>query len=375
MSASVTTFTDEGARAAHDIKHAQPDTGWSSCRSLTPRTVTGAYSPCSPMSASPRGPTDPHDRPPAWQGAPRRLLRLSPVRRALITALVGVAAGLLVAGMVVVWADDLLLNPSDWATTSTRLIANPTIRTSTATYLAGEIDARLHLSQLLGSGQGSVLGPLAGPSVAATRATIFHAVDTALGLSPVRALWAQANRAAAATAVTIVDGRRGPVTVAGGAVTINLGPILRAVATAAHLPAAVTATLPANAATLTVVQSDRVHTVQTAGRAVRALARWLVIVVPVLWLAALALARRRRRRTLVWIGITGAVAGTLVLGSRALLAAPVADAISADPSLRRVIAAAITTITTSLGHLAVGVGVVGLIVGVIAGLAGLRAGH
>jgi hypothetical protein len=190
----------------------------------------------------------------------------------------------------------------------------------------------------------------------------------------VRALWAQANRAAATAVVTIVDGRRGPVTVAGGAVTISLGPILRAAATDAHLPVAVTAALQAAAGTLTVVQSDRVHMVQTAGRAVRDLARGLVIVVPVLWLAALALARGRRRRTLAWIGITGAVASALVLGARALLVAPVADAISADPSLRRIIAAAITTITASLGHLAVGVGVVGLVVGVIAGLAGLRAG-
>jgi hypothetical protein len=295
------------------------------------------------------------------------------VRPALTTALVGLAAVLLVAGMVAVWADDLLLSPSDWETTSTRLLANPTIRTSTATYLADQVDARLHLPQLLSSGQGSVLGPLARPTVAATRATIFHAMDTALGLSAVRALWAQANRAAATAVVTIVDGRRGPVTVAGGAVTIRLGPILRAAATDAHLPAAVTAALPADAGTLTVVQSDRVHTVQTAGRAVRDLARWLVIVVPVLWLAALALARGRRR-TLGWIGITGAVAGALVLGARSLLVAPVADAISADPSLRRIIAAAVTTITASLGHLAVGVGVVGLAVGVIAGLAGLRAG-
>jgi hypothetical protein len=296
------------------------------------------------------------------------------VRRALTTALVGLAAVLLVAGMVVVWADDLLLSPTGWERTSTRLLADPTIRTSTAIYLAEQIDARLHLSQLLGSGQRSVLGPLARPSVAATRATIFHAMDTALGLTPVRALWAQANRAAATTVVTIVDGRRDPVTVAGGAVTIRLGPILRAAAIDADLPAAVTGALTADAGTLTVLQSGRVHTVQTAGRAVRDLARWLVIVVPVLWLAAFAVARDRRRRTLAWIGITGAVAGALVLGARALLVAPVADAISADPSLRRIIAAAITTITASLGDLAVGVGIGGLFLGVIAGLAGLTAG-
>lgn len=295
------------------------------------------------------------------------------MRRVLSTALVSLAAVLLVVGMVAVWANGVLLSPSQWETTSTRLLDDPTIRTSTATYLADQVDARLDLSRLVGSGLGSVLGPLARPTVGAVRAEIFHALDTALGLPAVRALWAKANRAAANAVVTIVDGRRGPVTVQGAAVSISLGPILRAAAADAHLPAAVTAALPADAGKLTVVRSDRVNTVQTAGRAVRHLARWLVIVVPVLWLAALALARGRRRRTLAWIGITAAVAGALVLAARALLAAPAANAISDDPSLRRVIAAAITTVTGSLGHLAIGVGIVGLVVGVIATLIGLRA--
>ncbi len=293
--------------------------------------------------------------------------------RAATAALVGLAAVLLVAGMVAVWADDLLLSPSHWDTTSTRLLANPTIRTSAAGYLADQVDARLDLSQL-GSDLDSVLGLRNGSSAAEVRAVIVHAVDAALGLSPVRTLWATANRAAATAVLTIVDGRRGPVSVAGGAVTIRLGPILRAAVADAHLPAAVTAALPADAGTLTIIRSDRVQTVQTAGRTVRDLARWLVIVVPVLWLAALALARGRRRRTLAWIGLTAAIAGALVLGARALLAAPAADVISADPALRRIIAAALTTVTGSLGALAAGVGGVGLVVGVVAGLAGLRSG-
>lgn len=280
---------------------------------------------------------------------------------------------LLVAGMVAVWADGLLLSPSHWETTSTRLLADPTIRTSAATYLADQVDARLHLPQL-GSDLDSVLGLPSGASAVDVRAVIVHAVDTALGLSPVRALWAQANRAAATAVLIIVDGRRGPVTVAGGGVTIKLGPILRAAASDAHLPATVTAALPADAGTLTVVRSDRLHTLQTAGRAVRDLARWLVIIVPALWLAALALARGRRRRTLAWIGITSAVAGALVLGARALLVAPAAAAISADPAVRRIIAAIITTVTGSLGDVAIGVCGVGLVVGVIAGLAALRSG-
>jgi hypothetical protein len=301
--------------------------------------------------------------------------RRSPVRHALASALLVVAAVLLVAGMVAVWADDLLLSPSNWETTSTQLLANPTIRTSTATYLADQIDARLRLSQLPVSAFGSVLGPLARTSVASTRAAIFQAMDYALALPSVQALWAQANRAAATTLVNIVNSPHGPSTASDGPVTVSLGPILRAAATNARLPAAAIAALPADAGTLTVLQSGHFHTVQTAGRAVRDLARGLVIAVAVLWLAALALARGRRRRTLAWIGITAALAGALLLGARALLVTPVADSISANRSLRTVIAAAITTITSSLGHLALGIGVVGLVVAVIAGLTGLRAGR
>jgi hypothetical protein len=296
--------------------------------------------------------------------------RSSPLRRALAAAVVGVAAVLLVAALVAVWADDLLLSPSRWGTTSTQLLANPTIRTSTATYLADQVDERLDLSALSGSALGSALSPLAGMSVANARSTIYHSMYTALGLPSVQALWARANRTAAAALLTTVNRREGPVSVDGAPVTVSLGPILRVAATDAHLPAAVIAALPADAGTLTVVRSNQLHTVQTAGRGVRDLARWLVIIVPVLWLAALALARGRRRRTLAGIGITAALAGALVIGARALLLRPAADALSGDPSLRRVIAAAISTITASLGNLAVVVGVVGLVVGVIAGLAG-----
>lgn len=292
------------------------------------------------------------------------------MRRTLASALVGLAAVLLVAGMVAVWANHLLLSPSHWEKTSTALLANPTIRTSTANYLTDQLDARLDLSRLLSSGLGSTLGPLARSSVAAVRAAVFHAIDTALGLSPVRRLWAHANRGAATAVVRIVD-RRGPITAAGSAVTINLGAVLHSAATDAHLPASVTAALPTDAGRLTVVRSDQVHTVRAAGRTVRDLARWLVIVIPVLWLLALALASGRRLTTLAWIGITAAVAAALVLVARALLATPLADAISADPSQRHIIAAALPIITASLGHIALIVGVVGLFVGAVAGLAGL----
>lgn len=294
------------------------------------------------------------------------------MRRVLTNTLIVLAAVVLIAGMVAVWADELLLSPGKWETTSTQLLANPTVRTSTANYLAGQIEARLQLAHIPSSALGPELGPIAGTSVASTQAAISHAMYYALGLPTVQTLWSQANRSAATALVNVVNSPSGG-SATGGPVTVSLGPILRAAAKTAQLPSAIVAALPANAGTLTVLQSDHFHAVQTAGRAVRDLARDLVIAVIVLWLAALALARYRRRRTLAWIGASAVLAGVLVLAARALLVTPVADTISADPSLRSVIGAAITAITASLGHLAVLVGVVGFVVAVVgAGLAGLN---
>jgi hypothetical protein len=294
------------------------------------------------------------------------------VRQALTSVLVSLAAVLLFVGMVAGWADHVLLSPSRWETTSTKLLDNPTIRTSTATYLADQVDARLQLSRLPASELSSALGSLDGTSVAAVQAAVFRTIDDALSLPPAQVLWARANGNAATAVVNLVEDQGEPLTGASGGVTLNLGPILQTAATEAHLPVAVTAALPADVE-LTVVRPDQVHTVQTAGRVVRDLAQWLLVVVPALWLVALALAGGWRRRTLAWIGATTVLAGALVLGARALLVTPTADALSTDPLERRIIAAAIPTITSSLGHLAVGVGIAGLIVAVIAALAGFRA--
>jgi hypothetical protein len=293
------------------------------------------------------------------------------VRQGLASTLVSLAAVLLVVGMVAEWANHVLLSPSRWETTSTKLLDNATIRASTATYLADQVDTRLQLSRLPASELDSALGSLDGTSVSAVQAAIFRTIYDALSRPAAQALWARANGEAATAIVTLIEDQGEPST---GAVTLNLGPLLETAAAEADLPATVTAQLPADVE-LTVVRPDQAHTVQTAGRVVRDLARWLLIAVPALWLAALALAGSWWRRTLAWIGAAAVLAGALVLAARALLVTPAADALSGDPLVRRIIAAAIPTITTSMGHLAVGVVVGGLVAALIAGLAGLRTGR
>ena len=69
--------------------------------------------------------------------------------------------------------------------------------------------------------------------------------------------------------------------------TLNLGLILDNVASRLGLPSDLSSRLPANVANLTVFKSDRLKFVQNVGQAIRHLALWLTILVPLLYALAL----------------------------------------------------------------------------------------
>ena len=58
---------------------------------------------------------------------------------------------------------------------------------------------------------------------------------------------------------------------------------------------------------------------QDVGNAIKGLALWLTILVPLLYIAAIALAAGRRRRTLMSVGFGAVIAGVIALLGRSLL--------------------------------------------------------
>lgn len=272
--------------------------------------------------------------------------------RILVDAIIGVATLLLVVGTFAVWANRLLFSPDNWANTSTQLLANPTIRATTANYIVDQIYANVNVPALLRSGLPPQLDALAAPAAGALRTAAVQAVDTALQRPRVQALWAQANRAADQLFITVVNGGRGPVNVANGAVTLDLGSIVDNVATRLGLPSDLSSRLPANVANLTVLQSDRIALVQNVGNAIQGLALWLTILVPLMYVGAIALARGRRRRALMTVGFAGVVAGLLVVLGRDILQTQLASALTSDASLRPTVIAVIAINTAILGQVA-----------------------
>lgn len=273
-------------------------------------------------------------------------------RRIVVDAIIGIATVLLVVGAFSVWANRLLFSPDNWANTSTQLLANPTIRQTTANYIVDQVYANVNVPALLQSGLPTQLDPLAAPVAGALRGAAVQAVDTALQRPRVQALWAQANRAADQLFIAIVNGGRGPVGVAKGAVTLDLGSIVDNVATRLGLPSDLSSRLPAHIANLTVFQSDRLAFVQNVGQAIQGLALWLTILVPILYALAVGLARGRRRRALMTVGFAGVVGGLLVILGRQILQTQLTNALTSDASLRPTVTAVLAINTAILGQIA-----------------------
>lgn len=274
---------------------------------------------------------------------------ISRQRLILVDALITITTLLLVVGIFSVWANRLLFSPDNWSTTSTRLLQDPNIRSTTANYLVDQLYTNVNVAGLIRSGLPSQFQGLAAPAAGALRNAAVQGAELALTRPRVQSLWAQANRVADRSFIAVVDGNAGPVGTERGVVTLNLGAILDNIASRLGLPSSVSARLPANVATLTVLRSDQLKYVQNGGNAVRGLALWLTILVPVLYGLALLLARGHRRRTLMTIGFAAMFAGLLVVLGRSIMKTQVANALTEDASLRTTIKTAYAISTGILG--------------------------
>jgi hypothetical protein len=284
-------------------------------------------------------------------GPEKRQLPISKGRRVWIHVLIAITTLLLVVATFSVWANRLLFNPDNWSKTSTKLLQHDEIRSTTANYLVDQLYANVDVATLIGSRLPARLAPLAQPVAGALREPAVKAVDLALTRPRVQDLWARANRAAALTFISVVNGGHGAVGVNQGAVTLNLGGVLDQAASRLGVSGSVGAKLPPSAANLTLLRSDQLKAVQNGGKAIKGLALILTILVPLLYALALVLARGQRRQTLMEVGLAIALAGLLVLLGRGVLKNGVSNALTQDASLRSTIAHVIWIMTGILGEI------------------------
>lgn len=239
-------------------------------------------------------------------------------RRIGVQVLIWLTTLVAIVGIFSVWVNRQAFNPDNWANTSTSLLQNPTIRTATANYLVNELYANVDVEAELQARLPPALQPLAAPVAGGLRSAATTAADRLLANQKVQQLWKAANRTASQQLVTIADGGKGDVSIAGGAVTLDLSAILTNLTNQLGLPD-VASKLPPSVGHLVILKSNELKVVQDGASAVRHLALFLTIIVPLLYALAIFLARGRRRQTLMTVGFAIVLAGVAVLAGRALI--------------------------------------------------------
>jgi hypothetical protein len=297
----------------------------------------GAASDGSP-SPSPR--LQPAEQPPITRG-----------RRILVTVLVWGTTVLAVLGIFAVWANRQLLNPNNWANTSTKLLQNAAIRESTSNYLVDQLYAHVNVQQELKSRLPAQLQPLAAPVAGALRSLATEAAQRALANGHIQEVWKRANRSADQAFVSIVEGGKGAVSTNGGEVTLNLASVIGDITNRLGLPN-VSSKLPASVANLKILKSNQLKFVQDAGKGLKGLALLLTIIVPLLYALAIVLARGRRRRTLMSVGIAIVFAGVLVFAGRGIIESQVTNSLVKVEANRPAAEAVLSIATEMLSEIA-----------------------
>jgi hypothetical protein len=263
-----------------------------------------------------------------------------------VRVLIWGATVLAVVGIFAIWANRQLLNPDNWANTSTKLLQNAKIREATSNYLVDQLYANVNVSEELKTRLPTQLQPLAGPVAGALQNVAVAAAQRALANAKVQEVWKTANRAADQTLVAIVNGKVGSVSTNGGEVTLDLSSIVSNITNRLGLPN-VSSKLPPSVARLKILKSNQLKSVQDGAKALKGLALALTIIVPLLYALAIFLARRRRRETLLQVGIAIVFAGLLVFALRAIVESSVVNSL-VKVEANRPAAEAVVSIATSM---------------------------
>jgi hypothetical protein len=295
--------------------------------------------------------TGPQTTGPQTAGAPHE-------RRWLVRVIIWGTTVLAVVAIFAVWANRQLLNPDNWANTSTRLLQNEKIRQATSNYLVDQLYANVNVSEELKSRLPTQLQPLAAPVAGALQNLAVTAAQRALANGTIQEAWKKANRAADQTFLNIVNGK-GAVSTDQGQVTLDLAPIVASIAERLGLPN-VSSKLPPSVAHIKVLKSDQLKAVQDGVKALKGLSLLLTIIVPLLYALAILLARARRRQTLMQVGIAIVLAGLVVFAGRAIVESQVASSLVKVEANRPAAQAVLSIGTEVLSEIAGAFVIVGL---------------
>jgi len=232
------------------------------------------------------------------------------------------AAVLTVPASFSYWGQRTINDGQRYVETVGPLVDSPEVQTAIATKVTDAIEQQVDVEALLTQAFSGVtqdrprISLLIGPLAGAVNGLIETQVQNFIASNAFRELWLAANTRAQEALVRLLNGDdSGAVSVQGGEVVLDLSTVIdqvkqqlvdRGLTFVQHAPA-----LPAADQQIVLLESSQLKQVRTIYAFSNPVAKWLILVVALLYLAGLLLSRRRPRTTLV-IGILLAANALLV---------------------------------------------------------------
>jgi hypothetical protein len=291
--------------------------------------------------------------------------------RWLVRSLIGIATILGIVAIFAVWANRQLLDTGYWASTNTKLIESPPIREEVASYLTEQLYANVDVAGELKNELPSELKPLAAPAAGALKDVVEKGINLLLERPRVQQLWSKANQITHAEFVRLVENKGTFIKLpGGGAVVLDLRPMLGEVAQKVGAPSSLVNKIPPKVAQLRIVTSKQLNTMQNAVNLLRSLAFVLPLLVLAMFALAVYLARGRRRQTLIAVGTAFIGAGLVVVVARGIIGTKVVNSLATTEAVRPAAQAAWSIGTSVLADIAWST----VLIGIPIILAGLLAG-
>lgn len=291
--------------------------------------------------------------------------------RWLVRSLIGLATVLGVVAIFAVWANRQLLDTGYWTTTNAKLIESPPIREEVSGYLTEQLYANVDVAGELGNELPSELKPLAAPAAGALKDVVEKGINLLLERPRVQELWRKANQVTHAEFVRLIENKGSVVKLpGGGAVVLDLRPMLGEVAQKVGAPVSLVNKIPPKVAQLRIVTSKQLNTMQNAVNLLRSLALVLPLLVVALFALSVYLARGRRRQTLIAVGTAFIGAGLVVVVARGIIGQKVVNSLATTEAVRPAAQAAWSIGTSVLADVAwstVFIGVPVILAGLLAG--------
>jgi hypothetical protein len=274
-----------------------------------------------------------------------------------------VLGGLLaVLAILAIWISRQALETDQWTKTSSKLLQDPAIQTAVSGYLVDQIYANVDVAGQVRKALPPRVQPLAAPAAGALRNAAQDVAERALQRPRVQAAWEAANRRAHELLVKVVNGGGDVVSTQGGVVTLDLKALLNQVADRTGIGQGAVAKLPDQAATITLLRSDQLSTIEKIAKALKPLALVLTLLTLACFGGAIALAAGWRRETLRACGIAFVLAGIAALLARNVAGTHVVDSLAKTEAIRPAVES-VWRIGTSL---LVGVAVAAVVYGAVA---------